>query len=109
MDIKLSETQILRQCLDLLSYRGVFHWRQNQAAIPLAGGGYRRFSGMKGVSDILGILDDGRFLALEVKSSTGKVSEPQRVFLEAVSERGGVALVIRDVSELEAALSSLLP
>ena len=42
-------------------------WRQNQGGMPNGRGGFRRFNGMPGLSDIIGILPDGRFFACEIK------------------------------------------
>ncbi len=103
-----TESQLVTACLRLLAARKVFAWRSNAAAVPLAGGGYRRFRGLRGVSDILGVLDDGRILAVEVKTATGRLSPHQRTFLDEVCWRGGLALVVRDVKELDAALAAEL-
>ena len=71
-------------------------------------GGYRSFHGMKGVSDILGIVPCmtpqgvvGRFMAVECKTPKGKVSEHQEAFLQAVDDSGGLAMIVRSVSDLE--------
>lgn len=48
---------------------------------------------ISGVSDILGILPDGRFLAIEVKRPGGKASAKQLEFIEQITSRGGVAFV----------------
>ena len=104
MEAHLKETAIVRQCLDYLAARKIFAWRQNAAAVPLPGGGFRRFSGLRGVADILGVLDKGRFLAVEVKSPKGKTSPEQDAFLDAVTALGGVACVVHSVDELEADL-----
>jgi len=60
-----------------------------------------------GVSDILAILPGGLLLAIECKSPdrrrNGQPAQPspdQARFLEAVRERGGVALVVDDVEQL---------
>ena len=50
------ERDVQRACLDWLYANGIFCWRQNQAAVPLPGGGFRKFNGLRGVSDILGVL-----------------------------------------------------
>jgi hypothetical protein len=100
----VTESAVLRACLDYLALKGVYAWRQNQGAIPLKDGGYRRFVGLKGVSDILGVLDGGRVLAVEVKKPGGKLSREQKAFLDAVRERGGLALVVRGVDELDKAM-----
>lgn len=58
------------------------------------------------VADILGIVHGGKFLAVEVKSATGRISEAQREFLARVSVLGGVALVVRSVEELRSGLEA---
>jgi hypothetical protein len=95
------EGDILKACLQYLHYRGIFCWRNNQGVIPTGRGTYRRFAGLRGVSDILGVLDKGRFLAVEVKSLKGKTSPEQTAFLARVTSLGGVACVVRSVEELE--------
>lgn len=52
-----------------------------------------------GSSDIIGITSDGRFLAVEVKTKTGRVSDEQQRFIDAVRRKGGVAGVARSVEE----------
>lgn len=103
---KVKETEIVRACLDYLAARKIFAWRQNQGAIPTAHGGFRRFVGLRGVSDILGILPGGtgRFLAIEVKRPGGRTSPEQETFLANVTALGGVACVAHSVDELEADL-----
>jgi VRR-NUC domain len=46
----------------------------------------------------------GVFLAIECKVPGGKVSESQRAFLDAIAAAGGLAVVVTNVKELEAAL-----
>ncbi len=58
---------------------------------------------LKGVSDIIGIFD-GKFLAIEVKTEKGKLSEHQVEFLDRVRENGGIAIVARSVEDVEQAL-----
>jgi hypothetical protein len=96
------EGAVLRQVLQLLALRGVFHWRQNQGAIPLEGGGYRAFVGMRGVPDILAVRPGGKLVGIEVKSPVGKLRKEQRAFRDRLRALGGVYLVIRDPRELDA-------
>ena len=56
---------------------------------------------MKGVSDILGILPDGRFLAIECKSPSGKTTTEQDRFLASVNARGGLAFVARGLDDVK--------
>lgn len=52
-----------------------------------------------GSSDVIGITADGRFLAVEVKTPTGRVTEDQIRFINAVRLKGGVAGVARSVED----------
>lgn len=106
-----TESSILTACLQLLQLRGVMAWRSNQGTIPLADGRPRRFRGLRGVADILGIAPDGsgRLLAIEVKRPGGRLSPDQRAFIDAVRRFGGVAAVITDVGELDELLRREFP
>lgn len=53
----------------------------------------------KGSSDLVGLTPDGRFLAVEVKPPTGRVTDEQRNFIERINELGGVAGVARSPEE----------
>lgn len=54
----------------------------------------------KGVSDCLGLLSDGRFLAIEIKARYGKVSPEQEQFINDVNKSGGLAFVARSVQDV---------
>jgi hypothetical protein len=121
MHLANRETDVLSACLQWLQMKGVWCWRQNQGAIPLKGGGYRRFVGLKGVADILGILpqtvrvvgDDGpvtfgNLLAVETKRLGENPRPEQEEFLRQVNERGGVGVCVHSVGELEEMLAPYL-
>lgn len=71
-------------------------------------GRIRAFRGLKGVSDILGVLPDGRFLAVECKGPKGKPSPEQVEFIENVRKMGGVAFVARSLQDVKNGLSGVL-
>jgi hypothetical protein len=97
-----SESDTLTACLELLRLRGVLAWRSNNAGVfDPARKCFRSFRGLKGVSDILGILDGGRLLAVETKSAAGRLSAEQEWFLAEVNRRGGMAGCVRSVQDLE--------
>lgn len=106
-----SEADVLKACLALLRFRRIFHWRQNQGAATTRNskGEERtiRFTSINGVSDIIGVLRDGRFLAVECKRPGNGPTEEQKAFLDAVRRRGGVALIVYDVDDLAETLDSL--
>ncbi len=94
------EQGIQRAVLSYLRYRGIFCWKNNTAGIVVKARNTYIPSHAPGVADILGILKDGRFLAIEVKSPTGKVSPHQQQFLDEINARGGVAFVARSAEEV---------
>ena len=99
------EGQVLAQILDYLKARGVFAFRQNTGAGKLTDGArhtsrFVRF-GFPGCADILGCLDDGRFLAIECKAPTGRITQEQAAFLDDIRRRGGKAFVARSAEDVE--------
>jgi hypothetical protein len=120
MRIADRESDVLAACLQYLSLKGVYAWRQNQGAIPLKGGGYRKFVGLRGVADILGILSQrvdlpgegevrfGNLLAVEVKRPGEKPRPDQAAFLARVNELGGVGVCVHSVRELQERLAAYL-
>jgi hypothetical protein len=103
---KPREQSLVKPCLDLLALRGVFAWRNNTGSVVATSNGRRRFVRFStlGASDILGVLPSGRFITVELKSKTGKLTRAQRSFLDRVEAAGGLALVVRDLKELHAGL-----
>jgi hypothetical protein len=66
--------------------------------------GYVR-AGFVGLSDIIGQLKTGEFLACEVKRRDKAPTEPQEAFLERVRASGGVAFIARSIDDVFEALA----
>lgn len=63
---------------------------------------FRKLTGKgqrKGISDILGLTKNGRFIALEVKTKTGKISKEQKEFLYEIEKRNGIFGVVKSVED----------
>jgi len=58
-----------------------------------------------GSSDIVGIAPNGKFLAVEVKTATGRASKEQLAFIEAVRAAGGIAGIARNEQDALALIS----
>lgn len=102
----MKENEVLRGCLEYLRANGIFCFRNNTGAVKIG----RRFIryGTPGSSDILGIMPDGRFLAVECKREKGgRLSELQKAFLTAIQINGGVSIVARSVDELKKELEKV--
>lgn len=97
------ENQVQKEVLRYLKAQGVFCWRNNNTAVyDQRLGFYRAFDGLKGVGDILGILSDGRFLSVECKSSTGKASPDQILFVKRCTLLGGLCVIVHSLDEMKA-------
>ena len=96
------EKTVEEQIRNALRYAGIFHWKQWQGPM----------SQPKGVSDIIGILPNGRFFALEVKREGWRPPHPtaktythhaqQTQFIENVIRSNGVAGFVTSLEEVEA-------
>jgi hypothetical protein len=92
------EAQLQRAVFDHLRWRGVPGWRfwatPNAARRSLRLGADLKRQGMTaGVGDISALSPDGRYHELELKTEHGRLSQAQRVRLEAVAATGCCAEV----------------
>jgi len=108
---KPQERDVLKAIMELLHKHPKVGkvWRQNSGTFTKQYGSkthYIRANTAKGMSDIMGILKDGRTLAIEVKSPTGKLQPHQREFLLTIYKAGGLAFVARSVDDVIEKLGS---
>jgi hypothetical protein len=106
-----TEAQILKAIMALLKRHprvascwrvnsGTFQERNRDGSVR-----YIRANTANGMSDIMGVLKDGRTLAIEVKSATGRMRPGQEEFLATIRQAGGVAGVCRSVEDAQALLA----
>jgi hypothetical protein len=58
---------------------------------------YTKLAGTaKGVSDILAVSPQGKWIAIEVKIGSDKLSPEQDVWLQEIKQKGGYAFVVRN-------------
>ena len=89
-DRKISEREIKADIKSYLDRIGVF-------SFPILQG----LGSVRGIPDRIAIEPvTGRFIAIEVKTKTGVVSEWQRKFLDQVEASGGIAIIARSVDEV---------
>jgi len=102
-----TEAEILRAIIQLLHRhpRVAQCWRINSGTFQERNRDgstrYIRANTARGMSDIMGILKDGRTLAIEVKSRTGRMRPGQEEFLQTIRQAGGVAGVCRSVEDAQ--------
>ena len=88
--MKLLEKDITKQIRDYLKVKGILHIK------PLQGLG-----ATPGLADILCCLrPSGRFVAIEIKTERGNLTDNQRDFLQAVRLHGGTGFVARSVDDV---------
>lgn len=100
--MKNKEGGIQKAIMDYLRLKGVVCFKHRNVGIYKKDtGSYIPLpSGEKGISDIIGCLPDGRFLAIEVKCPGKNANKNQLDFLKKVWERGGVGLVARSLDDI---------
>lgn len=94
------EAAALREVLLTLHAHPAVAWceRMNSGAATM-GGRFVRF-GWKGCPDVLGQLNDGRLLGVEVKAERGRLRPEQTLFLERIRSAGGVAFMARNCRDV---------
>ena len=98
--MKTGESAVLRACLDYLRVRGHLVSCINNGAFETKRGGFVRCTDTPGIADIIGVTGDGRALAVECKSKTGRQSAEQKAFETNWSGRGGLYVLARNVDDL---------
>ena len=104
------EREILKAVWKLLAHHPKIAWvtRINSGTVMADFGADGvhplRMNYKRGISDLIGQMKDGRFLACEVKREGAKLMDHQRDFLNEVRANGGVAFVARNLADVETAL-----
>ena len=98
---EISEAAILKAIMALLKRHPKVArvWRQNSGTFR-EGNRWIRANSARGMADIMGVLKDGRTLAIEVKSRLGIVHAHQHEFLNSISTAGGIAFVARSIDDV---------
>jgi hypothetical protein len=92
----MSEIDLMRQIQFRASELGHRLWRNN---VGFCNDPKLRFGLCPGSSDLIGISKDGRFIAVEVKTSKGRTSPGQESFIQVVRRLGGIGIIARKVED----------
>jgi hypothetical protein len=83
-------------------------WR-NETGMAISIDLKRKISyGLKGSADILGLLHNGRFLAIEVKTGKAVQSKQQKNFQSMVEKFGGIYLIAREETDIKKRVETML-
>ncbi len=101
----MKESLILKSILQYLNMiPNVVCWRCNNGAVKI-GERFLRFS-PNGIPDILGFVSGGRFLAIEVKSKSGKLSKEQKEWRDRMESYGCIYILARSIEDVINVLQS---
>jgi len=103
MKLSPPEKLIQKQILNFLSAYGIFVFRVNTTGVfDPSRKVFRRLGGynLKGVADILGVLPNGKFLAIEVKTQSGKQSLFQKNFQNQIEKNNGIYILARSIDDV---------
>lgn len=111
-----TEAQAMAAIRAALSYHPAVKalWRVNSGSMTVNEGRGRRrfvrFHDIAGCSDLIGILNDGRWLAVECKrpSTRNEATDAQLAFLETIKRAGGIAFVAAAADEARQRLDEAL-
>lgn len=100
---KPNEAALLVQIRDYLKLQGFLVLRINSGGMTSVYKGkkrFTRFNDAPGCSDLIGV-KDGKFYAFELKAGKNTTTALQQAFLDDVRLKGGIALVVRSIEDLE--------
>jgi len=90
----MEENKIQKDIMDYLKMNNVFHFRNNTG---------RRGNvsyGFPGSADIIGLLPNGLFLSIEVKTETGIQSDKQKEFENNIIKNNGIYILARSLDDV---------
>lgn len=96
----MRESDIQAAILQYLAMRRHFHFRCNTGAYKTEHGSFIRF-GSKGAADIF-VCAKGMMIGIEIKTASGKLSEDQEAFGQALKAAGGIYIVARSIDDVVA-------
>ena len=98
----LSEAVLLHDILLEFGGRPDIRLWRNNSGLFWTRNGQRVRASVEGAPDLIGLmLPQGRFLGIECKSLTGRLSPVQKAFGEMIVRMGGLYCVARSVNDVE--------
>lgn len=105
---KQQEAKLKKQILDYLKLKGIFCWNNRNVGVYNPKTGCYIPSPIKGISDIIGILPNGKFLAIEVKTNKNKPTKNQLWFIEEIKRNNGVGIIAYNLDDVIDELEPIL-
>lgn len=97
----MSETNLVQQIRLEASTLGCYLFRNNVGKLQDRNGRWITYGLGVGSSDLIGLTNKGRFLAIECKTTTGRIRPEQIDFIDFVNKNGGIAGICRSVEDFK--------
>jgi hypothetical protein len=100
----MKEADLLSYALTSLKRSGLVAWRcPNGPVMHSINGGQKVFkkSPIKGFPDIAGVMPNGKFFAIELKTPKGRLSPEQVEWITRLNMTGAMAIVLRTREEID--------
>ena len=81
-------------------------WKNQTGAVKTIKDHFQRY-GLKGSSDILGLSHLGQFVAVEIKTGTGRQSGDQKNFQRMVESNGGLYFIVREEVDIQKIIDTI--
>jgi len=109
--IKRSENAVTNEILEWLAWKGIYAWKnKNIPTYDPKTKNFRRLGKyeVRGVSDIIGIMKNGKILCIECKTGYNKASDVQKEFIKNINDSNGVAFVAYGIEDVEKHLTKII-
>lgn len=99
----MKESELLSYALTLLKQSELVAWRVPNGPVThsVNGSVVRKKSPIKGFPDIAGVMPNGKFFAIELKTDKGRLSPEQTEWITKLNLSGAMAVVLRSKEEIK--------
>lgn len=101
----MKESELLSFAITCLKQSGLVWWRVANG--PIKHGGINKKSPIKGFPDLAGVMPNGKFFAIELKTDKGKLSPEQTDWITKLNMSGAMAIVLRSKDEIREFISGV--
>lgn len=102
----MKESELQKYCINRLKKCPYLWGWRNNSGVAKEGKRFIRF-GLPGSADFIGLLQNGRFVAIEFKMPGGKQSLHQKEFEKMILDKKGIYQIIQDFEQFDIFMQEL--